>query len=335
MQVVDSTTAVVAQKRRRTDVVVCATLAVVAVITGAAYLGAARRAALPFLFYQAEFGPAVMEACGLGFVNPSADPLSPLGRFLDQQTSRLDCAELGTIVQRGPFTRLQFSMRYLLLCSAWVWKITGIRWQALDVIGAVFIAATVALVYLFYRLLLPAWLSAGLALIWLTSPVHLYSLTSLRDYAKAPFFVLTVLVVATIVLRPLTSPRLIGISAFLGAALGVGFGFRTDVALNLAPFAVALMLLEASGVVRRVGTRAAAFVVCCAMFIVCARPAFKAYEGGHGLWHVSLLGLMDPFDEPLRISPSIYSFGNAYSDHLIETTVSSYASRVQPYGAEP
>jgi hypothetical protein len=199
-------------------------------------VSAAHRSSVPFYSNQEAFGPGVMQACGRGFVNPSPAGGSPLARFLAPERDRFDCSELPANLEYRELSPYQYAERYLLLACAGIWKMTGISWQALDVLAVVFAAFTMAFAYLFFRLVLPVWLSVPLTLLWLASPLHLRSLTALRDYSKAPFLVLTLLVIGTIVLRRTSSKRLAALSALLGAALDVGFGFRFDVGLNLVPF---------------------------------------------------------------------------------------------------
>src|SRR5262252_4768177 len=310
------------------DAIVSAAVAVAAAIVVASYLGVARRSSVPFYTYQEAFGPAVMQACGRGFVNPLPATGSPLAKFLAPERDRFDCSELPVNVEDRDPTPYQHAERYLLLASTTIWKITGISWRALDVLVVVLAAFTMAFAYLVFRLVLPAWLSVILTLFWLVSPLHLRSLTALRDYSKAPFFVLTVLVIGTIVLRRTSSRRLAALAAILGAALGVGFGFRLDVGLNLVPFAAAVALFDAGGLVGRVRAKLVALVLCGTAFWLCARPAMGVYQGGN-VWHVALLGLMEPFDQRLGTSPSVYSFGGSYSDDLVDATVAGYAARVE------
>jgi hypothetical protein len=312
------------------DAAISLTLGAIAATAGASYLGAARRSAVPFYFYQPAFGPSVMAACGRGFVEPLPAAGSPLAKFLAQETDRFDCRQLDATIAPGALSAYQLAERYLLLAAAGVWRITGVSWRSVDVIAAVLIGASIALVYLVFRLVLPRWLSAGLALLWLTSPAHLYVLTALRDYSKAPFFVLTILVIGTIILKPLSAGGLMAVSALLGAALGIGFGFRTDVMVNLAPFVLTVALFAPGGVMRRLRTKLAALAVCFAAFWVCARPVVMNYQWGNAGWHLVLLGTTDPFDQRLGVSPSVYSFGNAYSDDLVQTIVKAHAWRVEP-----
>ncbi|HET9830478.1 MAG TPA: hypothetical protein VFP91_02160, partial [Vicinamibacterales bacterium] len=92
----------------------------IAAIVATAYLAAARRSNLPFFSYQLAYGPAVMAACGRGFVNPSSDSSSPLTKFLSQERTRFDCAGLDTNVSQTELTPYQRSERYLLIASALV-----------------------------------------------------------------------------------------------------------------------------------------------------------------------------------------------------------------------
>ncbi|HUK37185.1 MAG TPA: hypothetical protein VLV86_24890, partial [Vicinamibacterales bacterium] len=121
-----------------------------------------------------------------------------------------------------------------------------------------------------------------------------------------------------------------GLSVLLGAALGIGFGFRTDVMVNLAPFVVAIALFAPGGVLRPLRTKLAALALCLAAFWIAAGPVITNYQWGNAGWHLVLLGTTDPFDRRLGVSPSIYSFGNSYSDDLVQTIVKTYAWRVQP-----
>src|SRR5207253_2204779 len=49
-------------------------------------------------FYQAEFSPAVMQACGRGFVNPDA-PVAGLSAFLGRQADTFQCGELPLVLR--------------------------------------------------------------------------------------------------------------------------------------------------------------------------------------------------------------------------------------------
>ena len=251
-----------------------------------------------------------MAACGLGLVNPVASPSSPLAAFLAQTRLRLRCDELDPGVPRIQLTEFQEMTRYLLVAAAGIWRVGGVSWTLLDALSVGFFSITmVVLVYPVFRLILSRWLAVSLSLLWMTSPYHLFHLPHLRDYAKAPFFVLTVLVIATFILRPLGTRRLLGLSAALGVGLGLGFGIRSDVVINLVPFVTAILLFLPGGVLRNLRLKITAVTICVVAFALCAWSPIARYRSGHTMWHVALLGLMSPFDQPLGVRPSLYSFG--------------------------
>src|SRR5262249_32097515 len=138
-------------RRWTRDAMISAALAVLAAIVGTSYLGVAHRSSVPFYTYQEAFGPAVMEACGRGFVNPSPAAGSPLARFLAPERDRVECSELPANLEYRNPSPYQHAERYLLLASAGIWKITGVSWRALDVLAVVFVAFTIAVAYLFFR----------------------------------------------------------------------------------------------------------------------------------------------------------------------------------------
>ena len=315
---------------RLRDDALCAGIVVIAFLVGLIYLSTARRAGVPAYFYQSHFGPAVMAACGRGFVNPVVTPSSRLASFLEQSTPELPCNQLDRDIPQIPLTPFQTTTTYLLRAAAGVWWVAGVSWRSLDFIAAVFFSATLALGYGVFRLILPRWLAAALTFLWMISPLHLFHLVHLRDYAKAVFFLATILVIATIVLRPLRPRALLSMSVSLGVALGVGFGVRADVVMNLVPFIATVMLFTPGSVLRNLRIKTAAVALCVAAFAACAWPVLKFYRSDHALWHVAILGLTAPFDQPLGVMPARYSFGNSYSDDLVIATVTSYAKRTEP-----
>ena len=53
-------------------------------------------------FYQEEFGPAVMMACGRGYVNPDPATAPALDSFLQRTRDSFSCSDLGA-VKPAPF----------------------------------------------------------------------------------------------------------------------------------------------------------------------------------------------------------------------------------------
>ena len=132
--------------RNRIDVA-CAL--VLSLLTAALALwtdGQIRRSGSRPSFYQEEFAPAVMFACGKGFHNVdwvNHDPA--LATFLFQSRDTLGCGELANIppVPRDTFQRIGV---YLELAVGLTWRVAGVSWGAvawLNALLAGFFAATV------------------------------------------------------------------------------------------------------------------------------------------------------------------------------------------------
>jgi hypothetical protein len=129
------------------------------------------------------------------------------------------------------------------------------------------------------------------------------------------------------VMGPADRRRIIALSALAGAIVGVGFGFRTDLAIAVPPMMVTLAFLAPAGVPG--GVRVAAIGVFLATFIIAAFPALRSRSEGGNTGHVILLGLATAFDAPLRIEPSVYEFVGQYNDTSAFSVVNSYVIRVQ------
>ena len=80
------------------DAVLCVSLFALAAVIGASYVRTVIDAGGKPRFYQGEFGPAVMAACGRGYLNPDVDRLPAVKAFLNLDRDTLPCSELGTNV---------------------------------------------------------------------------------------------------------------------------------------------------------------------------------------------------------------------------------------------
>ena len=122
--------------------------------------------------------------------------------------------------------------------------------------------------------------------------------------------------------------RRLWLSVAVGAVLGVGFGFRNDLLVML-PALGAIVVARFGGFRRtEVAIRLACVAAAAAAFAIAAWPLLVAYSRGSNTAHVTLLGLMSPFDGPLGVRPAIYDWGHAYSDSLVATMADSYSVRI-------
>jgi len=282
------------------------------------------------VFYQSYFEPAVMVACGKGFVISRVQP-KPLEDFLFQRRDSFDCADLPPDESLGTRYLYQGAWRYLLVAVGWAWWLIGISWSAMGpIFGAVF-GAVIALAYSIFRLGMGRILAVTAAACFAMSSSHLLNLPHLRDYAKAPFILALVLLLGVLVTRPVRRGLVLGLAAASGLVLGVAYGFRTDFLVNLPLPIVVIFCFLAGGLWRNLHLKAGAAVLFLATFGVVSWPVTSTvYTTGGCQWHVSLLGLQAPFDGHLGIDPAPYDFGHVYSDIYIDRTVNGYRWRKEP-----
>src|SRR5262249_38058047 len=146
---------------------------------------------------------------------------------------------------------------------------------------------------------------------------QLNNLPHLRDYAKAPYLVITLLVLGYVVTRPLSRRALTSWCAAIGAWIGIGFGIRFDVGPYLAFFVVAMVIFRSGSLRAEWPVRLTAGAVACASFLVVASPILRSFELGNNSWHVVLLGLSARHDGGLGVEQSVYDSGPLYNDSYV------------------
>jgi len=281
-------------------------------------------------FYQPEFGPAVMQACGRGFVDPVETDAVALNDFLHERSQRLACGDVPARLRTRALNPLQGVTRYLMVLVGLVWRAVGVRWDAVDIVTAGFVGASVAAAYAALRLVTGRWLALLTTAWWAWSPRHLENIPHLRDYSKTPFFMVMLIAVAIAIVE--ARPRwLIGAGVAFGAIQGLGFGMRTDIILNFVPFFVVLFAATRADLKPRIVTAIATVAV----FVAVSYPVVRTYARNSSLWHVALLGFTSPYDENLNIGypRPVYSFPYAHNDNYIAAVVQAYWRRLHPDGA--
>ena len=277
-------------------------------------------------FYQSEFGPAVLFACGRGLTSPDPRTAAVLAPFLDEQRDAVDCGALPERSAPVALDAFQRTCRYLELTVGLTWKLTGVSWQRLSLLNGILFGAVAALSYGIFRLGLGRILSSLGVIAVLMSTPNLSLAPHLRDYAKGPFLLAVMLVMGVLVVRPAGPRRMIALSALAGAVVGFGLGFRTDLMIALLPFIVVVAFVAPA---EALSVRAAAIAAFLAAFVAAAAPILGVYSRGNNIGPVALLGLTAPFDAALRIEPSLYEYGAHYNDSFVFSIVNSYAVRVE------
>ena len=307
--------------------VLCFTLAS---IWGGIYWAGAVRAGRHPLFYQSYFAPAVMLVCGKGFLIPTS-PVPSLNEFLLEKTDRFSCDQLPPRLAVGTAGLYQRPWRYLMTTVAVAWMVLGISWSGLAPLFGVFFGTTAALTYVAFRLIVGRTAAAVGAAALSVSTLQLTNLLNLRDYAKTPFTLALVLILVALAVRPWRPRAVLLCSLAYGLVMGVGYGFRTDLLIDIPPLFVTIALFLPGGPLRSLPVKIAGLALFTAGFAAAGWPIITSVvQGGGCQWHVFLLGLTTPFNDTLRVGGGAYNWGQLYNDDYIWTTVSSYASRFRP-----
>jgi hypothetical protein len=296
-------------------------------------------------FYQRQFGPAVLLACGKGFHNPPGTATGPdltpylqpdllpdpgfegLSEFLAQSRQSLDCSELPPAFESQPIRSFQTVHLYLLGLFAASWYVFGVSWDVGPFVSAGFAGLTAALVYLLCRTGMGPILAVALTLLWILSPLQLAEMPHLRDYAKAPFFMFTACAAAWIALTRASRATTLAALTFMGAVIGIGFGMRTEVGGYLPLLLLTLVAFRPGFDRRDARTRLLAAGAAVVAFLIVAFPMLASYQSGNNLAHVALLGLTDPSRDWLQLREAPYSFGYLHHDGYVATVLAGFADR--------
>lgn len=286
----------------------------------------------PSLFYQNEFAPAVMFACGYEFANP-ASTNSSLQSFLDNKTSSFECKNLAQ-EHATPLNYFQSLERYMILSAGVLWKILGVNWDHLIPLFLILYSICLLATYSIFRLGMNQFLSFFFSLFVAFSFLQMYYVTQLRDYSVAPFLLCVVWILGKLVIASPNRKQLLLLSLFSGVCLGLGLGFRIDLLVVLPFFLISVLFFVKSGK-NFFQNKLAAVILFSIGFFTAGFPVLYAlhHHGGGDLAHIIILGLADSFTPSLGLGqPETYSVIPAYRDLIPFTAVNSFSQRM--YGVE-
>ncbi len=211
------------------------------------------------------------------------------------------------------------SIFYLLGISVWSFRIACILMHVVSMLA----------LYGIFRLMMGRLLSV--ALVSSLSSLHacLVMLPVLRDLAKAPFILVSLLYTGILVKDSVKPRRLYGGAILLGAVIGVGYGFRQDVFVCL-PLALFCILAASRPVCAHPWrARLLAGLALSAMFTVCAMPVLKGNRevGGTITVHTLFQGVMRCAEDNARFYSDSYDYGYLNYDHPVTAQIRAYAKR--------
>lgn len=274
--------------------------------------------------------PAISVAAGLGFEEPRPADGSPLAEFIAGRAATVT-HEQAAATPVGPPNQFHYSARYLINVVGYWWRIAGISWAGIANVAGGLHALTVIGSYGLLRLLVP-WPFAIVGALWMgTSTLLLALVPHVRDYSKGAFIVCALPLVVMLALRELRGWRLPAVAAATGAVIGLGLGFKMDVAIMVPTAIAGIVMFRGGRPWSELGPKAVATVVLLVALVVASAPVlFKLSGGGSNAIHVVLLGYSEGFDNSLGINASTYGFLPFYSDAYVARVVQAH-SGLEPW----
>lgn len=287
-------------------------------------------------FYEEKFGPSVMFAFGRGMVQPHEADAPAITAFLHRKTPALDPAQVPATLRTDGLSRQQYQWLYLHYLVGWVWRLSGVSWQALVPLYCVLYAMTCVSAYGLFRLAAsPLW-SLGSALLILTSPQNLFFVTYLRDYAKAPLILIALFLLGVIIRSRPRGARLCLVALCFGTLVGLGLGIRKDLLICLPPGLVVLWFFGC-------GDRpwhclrsklAASGVLLLAFYLVSIPLRKEVGEQGSLTMHHIIGGQMSGYSDSLGVGGVPYTLREQQDDIYIFDQVAAH-DRYTVRNAEP
>lgn len=288
------------------------------------FLGAAAVGALytawqdhPPQFFQEWFEPAVMLASGHGYTNVDKQALPALAAFLDAGQPEIGTFAPATLPEElpiQPLTAFQTRHRYLLMAVAACFAILGIAWASLWPLYGLLYGVSCVAAYGLFRVAMGRAFALVCTGMLISSPLHLMKLPGLRDYGKAPFILITLLIMALLLSRawPPRGHRWLGAAA--GLAVGIGVGFRIDVLIVVTPLVIVWLVFAAGPWRPTLPARLTGIAVFFAVLLLTGGPILLTLAEGGNKSHPALLGLADRFDLRLELDQPPYNLQHTFYD---------------------
>jgi hypothetical protein len=301
--------------------------------------------ALATLFFTLGTGLGIMfmGAVGLTYVNPffpsaviwacghaNGEPVvvtPPIWSFLTAATRTFDCANLPDNIQTVgmlPFARSHFYLVWLLSLN---WRILGVSYDSLWASMALLYGSFGLALFALFRSIFSRHLAVVGATVTVCSPFSLSILVALRDFAKAPFIIGASALLLHL-LRPARIQHLAPLYASCGLLIGVGIGFRTDVAVMIIP-GVIFAAIFSKPITQPLLGRGICTVSFLAGVLITAAPITNGGMSG-GFGFTALQGLTVPFGQQLGVRTNLYDLGARYSDEWTLSTIAADLRRSDP-----
>ena len=281
--------------RRRADIVVVMAVFCLGCVLGAhTYHTALAVHDNPLGTVLSELAPAVLFAAGHGMIRPEALDVPALDAFLAAETNVFDTDALPSVVSGSHIVadaESGFFLRHWLLMYGvgWCWRIVGVTHASLSFLCAFMVGLTALALYCLFRLGMGRILSVMGTLWVILLPPFLAVAPMLHHVGKTPFLLLS-LALAGYLLKHRTAPEhLLRCGVAFGVVIGLGMGFRQEVAYSLPVAFLVMLTAPIQGGWRPLYRMAACALTFCA-FLLLALPVLMGmrvdgeYDVAHSLF---------------------------------------------------
>src|SRR5262249_25384411 len=120
-----------------------------------------------------------------------------------------------------------------------------------------------------------------------------------------------------------------------GAAVAIGYGFRSDVVIAIPAFVLTALLFLDTGWRERLRYGVVGCVAFFAPFFIVGWPVISGGQRAWSCqWHTGIIGLGHTLTRALQLQPPPYDWMAGETDEFVAVETTSYAARVQP-GVKP
>ena len=280
--------------------------------------------------------PAITVATGQEFGNPVPTKDSALHEFLTGRRRELSTAD--AVAPTTPPDQFAYSERYLFLAVGYWWKIAGIKWSGVAGVAATLHVIAVLGVYATLRLFTPLLLSLIGALWISTASLQLMFVPHVRDYSKGAFFLAAIPLAIVLASRARSRKAMLAAAVAAGAVIGIGLGFRQDLAVMLPITIACILLFRGARPWTNLSEKAQAIAALVVTVAITAYPILSKFSTeGSNSYHVILLGYAESFDDGLGITRAPYRvqpyYDDGYVDLVLRTRSETREGRWTSYGS--
>lgn len=269
--------------------------------------------------------PSILFACGKGFVNASPSEIPHLRAFLDFNEPHFSAEHIPEDIQYQELDVYQQYHRYLIYIVGIVWHLFGVSWEVLRWFLVIVYAITVLIIYAIARIFLPSIFSFFVSIFFVISLIPIIILPILRDFLRAPFILLVILILFHLIRGIKTNKQYLFYCVFLGFTCGIGIGFRRDLLIFFVLSVLVLFIVPKQNNIPKISVRLGSIKLLIIAFLISSYPILKSFHQFGTLgWHDTLMGFATEHDDLAGLQRTNYERIPKYNDLFVSANADVY-----------